>query len=241
MGCKHLDQVEQWLIQFVEQQENNDLHFVIEGSERDLKSMRDAKGRSEPGRKMKMKFGKEINETTLQVRHNSIGVQGVQNACRRGAILSVSGTLVGTMGLNDRSWSRWIQAVVKADSLVRGRSSGMCDKVTFSTPVAETVLPTRHWHEMSGKELKLGMVSKARAEEVRHLTSHGVYQKMPINQYWLGAAKVPIGTRWIDINKGDEISLAYRSILVVEELKSSSWHDHLFAATPPSEAENILF
>ena len=50
-----------------------------------------------------------------------------------------------------------------------------------------------------------------------------------------GSGKQPIGVRWIDINKGDEVNPEYRSRLVAQEIK----RDHsleLFAATPPLEA-----
>ena len=52
--------------------------------------------------------------------------------------------------------------------------------------------------------------------------------------------KKPIGTRWIDTNKGDEVHREYRSILVAQEIKRGTRTD-LFAATPSLEAMNILF
>ena len=52
--------------------------------------------------------------------------------------------------------------------------------------------------------------------------------------------KAPIGTRWIDINKGDEKAPEYRSRLVAQEIKRDKRED-LFAATPPLEAKKILF
>ena len=53
--------------------------------------------------------------------------------------------------------------------------------------------------------------------------------------------KSPVTTRWIDINKGDDVHIEYRSRLVAQELKKLSWADDLFAATPPLEAKKILF
>ena len=51
--------------------------------------------------------------------------------------------------------------------------------------------------------------------------------------------KAPIGTRWVDINKGDEENTEYRSRFVAQEIKKDSRED-LFAATPPLEANKIL-
>ena len=51
--------------------------------------------------------------------------------------------------------------------------------------------------------------------------------------------KGPLGTRWVDINKGDEDRPEYRSRLVAKELKTDKRED-LFAATPPLEALKLL-
>ena len=51
--------------------------------------------------------------------------------------------------------------------------------------------------------------------------------------------KSPIGTRWIDINKGDSIKTNYRSRLVAKEFKVDVRPD-LFAATPPTECLRLL-
>ena len=52
--------------------------------------------------------------------------------------------------------------------------------------------------------------------------------------------KGPIGSRWIDINKGDDENPEYRSRLVAKEINRSP-SDEMFAATPPLEAEKMLF
>ena len=49
----------------------------------------------------------------------------------------------------------------------------------------------------------------------------------------------PIGTRWVDINKGDNVHPEYRARLVAQETKRDKRED-LFAATPPLEALNII-
>ena len=51
--------------------------------------------------------------------------------------------------------------------------------------------------------------------------------------------KAPIGTRWIDMNKGDATKKNYRSRLVAKEYKVDVRPD-LFAATPPTECLRLL-
>ena len=63
---------------------------------------------------------------------------------------------------------------------------------------------------------------------------------MPISECWKNTGKAPIGTRWIDVNKGDDQYPDYRSRLVAQEIKRDR-RDDLFAATPPLEAKKILF
>ena len=51
---------------------------------------------------------------------------------------------------------------------------------------------------------------------------------------------MPIGVRWVDVNKGDKDNPEYRSRLVAKEIKRDKRGD-LFAATPPLEAKKMLF
>ena len=50
---------------------------------------------------------------------------------------------------------------------------------------------------------------------------------------------MPIGTRWVDVNKGDDANPEYSSRLVAQEIKRDNRED-LFAATPPLEAKKML-
>ena len=52
--------------------------------------------------------------------------------------------------------------------------------------------------------------------------------------------KRQIGSKWIDINKGDVSNPNYRSRFVAKEIKREV-SDDTFAATPPLEAKNSLF
>ena len=97
----------------------------------------------------------------------------------------------------------------------------------------------KFWDEMPGYELDTGMVRAAREEELIEFRKHQVYTKVPIKECWDQTGKQPVGTRWIDINKGDRINPEYRSRLVAQEIKTDKRED-LFAATPPLEAIKLL-
>ena len=51
--------------------------------------------------------------------------------------------------------------------------------------------------------------------------------------------KMPIGNRWIDVNKGDSLRTSYRSRLVAEEFKVYI-RPQLFVATPSTECLRML-
>ena len=49
-----------------------------------------------------------------------------------------------------------------------------------------------------------------------------------------------MGTRWVDVYKGDDNNPEYRSRIVAKEFNSGQ-EERLFAATPPLEAKEIRF
>lgn len=67
-----------------------------------------------------------------------------------------------------------------------------------------------------------------------------MYSKVPVTECIRCTGKQPIGSKWIDINKGDAKSPNYRSRLVAKEIKRGP-SDEMFAATPPLEAKKCLF
>ena len=70
----------------------------------------------------------------------------------------------------------------------------------------------------------------------------GVYKKVPLSKRTSATGKRPIGVRWIDINKGDDLVPECRSRIVAQEIKANDiYRDDLFAATPPLEAKKMLF
>ena len=60
------------------------------------------------------------------------------------------------------------------------------------------------WNDVSGGELDPLLTLKAREEEMEQFRKHEVYEKVREDVCWAVTGKGPIGSRWIDINKGDE-------------------------------------
>ena len=96
------------------------------------------------------------------------------------------------------------------------------------------------WDDISGEPLDSEGVRRARKDELEEFRRHGVYRKVPISRCFEMTGAPPIGTRWVDINKGDSVHPEFRSRLVAQEIKIDKRED-LFAATPPLEAMKLLF
>ena len=78
------------------------------------------------------------------------------------------------------------------------------------------------WDDVSGTELDPLLTLKARAEEMEQFRKHKVYEKVKEEVCWAVAGKAPIDTRWIDIDKGDEVNPEYRLRLVAQQVKHNS-------------------
>jgi hypothetical protein len=94
--------------------------------------------------------------------------------------------------------------------------------------------------DISGQMLDTKLVREARGDEMKKFSQHTVYTKCPIAECVRVTGKQPIGTKWIDINKGDASNPNYRSRLVAKEIRRGPNED-MFAATPPLEAKKCLF
>ena len=68
--------------------------------------------------------------------------------------------------------------------------------------------------------------------------AYSVHQR-PIEECLTVAGKGPIGTRWVDTNKGDEVSPEYRSRWFAQDIKRDR-RDDFFAATLHLEAKQAL-
>ena len=94
--------------------------------------------------------------------------------------------------------------------------------------------------DISGAPLNAELVRQARAEELKHFKQHAVYKKVSLEECKMRTGKGPIGSMWLDINKGDESSPEYRSRFVAKEVNTHA-AEEMFAATPPLEAKKVLF
>ena len=95
-------------------------------------------------------------------------------------------------------------------------------------------------NEMSGKLPSSEEIIAARFEEIKHLHSYDVYEKVPIDQCCNSTGRTLMTIKWVDINQGDKVYHDYRSRLVAKELKLDKRLD-LFAPTTPLEAKKVLF
>ena len=94
------------------------------------------------------------------------------------------------------------------------------------------------WDDVSNVELNVDDVKAARALEMKYFEKLGVYEKVSRSDQKRTGGKL-IGTRWVDVNKGDGVNIDYRSRLVGREFNVGR-DDALYAATPPLEALRII-
>ena len=87
---------------------------------------------------------------------------------------------------------------------------------------------------MCGQELDPAGVRAARDLEIKHANMKSVWRKITRSEAKRQGCKV-IGTRWVDIDKGDEKKPDYRSRLVAKEFNNGQG-EGLYASTPPLEA-----
>ena len=138
-------------------------------------------------------------------------------------------------------WVHWLNERLKDQMTKHNRIDYLGYGVSFAGEINEVERKKEFWDDTSGKKLKEEKVRAAREEEMIEVRKHKVYKKVPISECWKETGQGPIGTRWVDINKGDEVNEDYRSRLVAQELKSKSMLEDIFAATPPLEVKKMLF
>ena len=88
---------------------------------------------------------------------------------------------------------------------------------------------------ISGAKLDPKLVHEARAEEMSFINQLGVYRYSTDDEARAVTGKMPIGTRWVDTDKGDR----YRSRLCAMEFRRKSVAT-VFAGTPPLESLRVL-
>ncbi len=117
----------------------------------------------------------------------------------------------------------------------QGRTHDEDDEVAAwaAGPAGET------FDEITGAILPPLLVQQARAEELKFMSEWGVWERAPISACWQETGRAPIGSKWVDVNKGDAVKPLIRSRFVVKEIATYK-SDDFFAATPPLEAFRLL-
>ena len=69
-----------------------------------------------------------------------------------------------------------------------------------------------YWDDISGEQFDTQLTKAARREEIKGVHDMKVYQKVPIKMCLEETGKRPIGTRWVDTNKGDKSKPNIRSL-----------------------------
>ena len=97
--------------------------------------------------------------------------------------------------------------------------------------------------DITGKNLDVEEVKAARKEEMAFVKGMPVYKEVDVKECRNKTAKCPVTTKWVDVEKSDMEKLMVRSRWVARDLKGRGADrcEDLFAATPPLEANKLLF
>ena len=217
-------------------QRENCLYYVNEK----IKRKHEGTSRKE-GRNVVIKRGNSIivKDTTIE---DNLGESRSVNSKPPGEIEVICGKEnIVVKQTRYSKWVHWLNERLRNQMTKQNRIDYIGYGVSFAGEVNEVERQKEFWDDMSGKKLKEEKVRIAREEEMIEVRKHKVYEKVPISECWKETGQGPIGTRWVDINKGDEVNEDYRSRLVAQELKSKSMLEDIFAATPPLEVKKMLF
>ena len=92
--------------------------------------------------------------------------------------------------------------------------------------------------DVTNQRLEPQLVKDARKLEMEYFERLGVYEKVERAHQQKTGGQI-IGTRWVDVNKGDSEDPNYRSRLVGREFNTGV-NNALYAATPPLEALRLV-
>eukprot|EP00400_MALV-I_sp_L67-5_P000255 gene255-biopygen667 len=126
------------------------------------------------------------------------------------------------------------EASMQLEHLAGGRAEEWGTVAQLRDPTGQT-----YWDDISGEQLSPELVRAARHQEMEYVEGYPIWVQVPEKECWDETGKAPIGTKWVDTNKGDKINPDVRSRLVAKEINISK-RDDLFAATPPLEAIKVL-
>ena len=95
------------------------------------------------------------------------------------------------------------------------------------------------YDDVSGEKLPLKETIAARRKEMEEVYKHKIYTKKPLQECYDVTGEGPVGTKWLEVNKGDAEKLNIRARLVAQEFSKGKLST-IFAATPPLEAKKAL-
>ena len=96
-----------------------------------------------------------------------------------------------------------------------------------------------YYDDVTGQPLIKELVLEARAKEMAFFENKKVLQKVLRGTAWRVTGRRPIGVRWVDVNKGDDVHPEYRSRLVAKHIRYKGT-ESAFAAMPPVEAVRVI-
>ena len=100
--------------------------------------------------------------------------------------------------------------------------------------------------EVTGLPLPAELVRKSRKEEIAYCEQKlQIWDVVDVDMCWRETGRAPLGTRWTELNKGDDEHMEVRSRLVAQETKRQSTIEPgdtaaVFAAAPPLETLRFL-
>ena len=100
-----------------------------------------------------------------------------------------------------------------------------------------------YWEAGDELELDHEKVAEARGEELEFMQGIGVWEESTREECWASTGKLPVTTKWVDVDKGRNGEVKVRSRLVARDfrVKGDDRQFEVFAAMPPIEAKRLLF
>ena len=95
------------------------------------------------------------------------------------------------------------------------------------------------YDDAKGGTLFVPLVRDARKVEMQFVKDRDLYEYKPISECRAKTGQPTIDTKWVDTNKSDDTTPAYRSRLVAMEYRKP-WKHKWFAATPPIETLRLF-
>ena len=103
----------------------------------------------------------------------------------------------------------------------------------------ERSLVSPYRDNISGGILPTDLIQQARKEEIDFMLDWVVCEEVSVDECWRAIGKRPLGSGWVDVNKGDTDTPNVRCRFVATKIAYCN-DDDFFAAMPPLEALRTL-